>query len=114
MLCLATAGVATKAQPTRGIFGCVCAEAVSDHPTAAPPRRVMNSRRLTRPLRSPRMPEYQISHASTKAIAASRSAAARDVGLGSRADMVPSRLLAQSQHGLLSTPAAAPTSATHD
>jgi len=29
------------------------------------------------------MPEYQISHASTKAIAASRGAGARDVGLGS-------------------------------
>src|SRR5262245_31107179 len=42
-------GVLTKTQPTRGIFGCVCAEAARDHPTAAPPSSVMNSRRLTCP-----------------------------------------------------------------
>ena len=40
-------GLLTKTHPTRGIFGCVCAEVASDHPTAAPPSSVMNSRRLT-------------------------------------------------------------------
>src|SRR5215467_6900754 len=47
MLCC-NVGLLPKTKPTRGIFGCVCAEAASDHPTAVPPRSVMNSRRLTR------------------------------------------------------------------
>src|SRR5262245_56743957 len=62
-------GVLGKTQPTRGIFGCVCAEAASGHPTAAPPRSVMNSRRLTRPPRSTRTPEYQMADPSAEVIA---------------------------------------------
>src|SRR5262249_42817991 len=76
-------GVPGKTQPTRGIFGCVCAEAASGHPTAAPPRSVMKSRRLTRSPRSTQMPEYQMTDPSAKAIAASQSAEAREDRFGS-------------------------------
>src|SRR5215471_13199400 len=83
MLCLLVVGVTPKTKPTRGIFGCVCAEPASGHPTAAPPNSVMNSRRFTQSPRATRMLEYQMSHASTKAFAAAQIAEARDVGCGS-------------------------------
>jgi hypothetical protein len=55
----------------------------SDHAADAPPARAMNSRRRMRPPGSTRISEYQKSHASTKAIAASQSDEARNVGCGS-------------------------------
>ena len=74
---------ALKAQATRGIFG-VCPEVASDHSTAAPPKNVMKSRRLTRP---PDLRECQsIRWHSGKAIAAPQSAEVRDVSCGSDPD----------------------------
>src|SRR5215468_7431132 len=69
-------------QPTRGIFGCVCAEAASGQTKVAPPTSVMNSRRRMSP---PIYANARVSDVppSTKAFAALRCAKQRDVGCGS-------------------------------
>src|SRR5262245_39768335 len=55
----------------------------------------MKSRRFTRPLRSTRMPGYQMSYVGTKATVASQNAEAHDVGCGSRAAIRTKLLLSQ-------------------
>src|SRR5262245_14621929 len=60
-----------------GRGSCTCERAPSGHAAVAAPSKVMNSRRLTRPLQSTRMPKYQMSHIIAKTIAASQSTAAR-------------------------------------
>src|SRR6516165_514391 len=48
--------------PTTGMAGC-CARAASGHPAAAPPRNVMNSRRLTgRPLNQRVLPYHAVGY----------------------------------------------------